>query len=1168
MFRFLIAVTASMALFCFQAASQTATGILQGVVTDASGGAVADAKVTVENQRTNVSLALTTNAEGRFVQPFLVPSEYRLTVEKPGFQKYVTTDLRVGVQQTVALEIPLKVGEVTSTVEVAAGLVQLSTETSSVSTVVDMKKVLDMPLNGRNPFSLATLAPGVIPGGGSTPWMSGGRNASSDITVDGTSIILPENNTGILQLGYQPIVDSIEEFTIITNSLAAEYGRTGGGVINVSTRSGTNGVHFTLFEFLRNNKIEANSWSNRRNNTSLPPLQRNEFGGTVGGPVWIPGVYNGKNKTFFFFSEQSVRARSGTSSFATVPIDAWRNGDFSDLKNGSGQAVTIYDPLQVGADGNRAPFPDNKVPSIRVNPVAKSLLQYWPTANSAPTNAFTYQNNFFVNGKSPSRNDKFDSRLDHNVSEKLRTWARGSFEYGRSAPLNGFNNVGTSIGDGPQTNYHYNVAFNAVYTVTPNTIANFNYGVGRRNYTRFPFSQGFDMKSIGMPASVFNTAALLGLEFPRFDLGGNTNISSLGQATFTSLKDRDLVHALRGDLTKILNNHTIKFGAEYRKLFLNFTQLGQPDGQYSFGSQWTQRAAGTTATSTTQGNGFASFLVGVPNSGTIQHTFDIASASSYIGFYVQDDWKLSRKLTINIGLRWDLDTPHTERYNRLSYWDIDAASPIAGKVPGFSNLKGAMKFATGDHRRQVPMDTNNWGPRIGFAFKVDSNTVFRGAYGMMYSPSVLQAAGTSGSSGTQGFQSSTPMTVSTDNTNILATLSNPFPSGYNLPLGAAESAVSGASTQLGLDIGESFFNDSVNPVVQEWNANLQRGLPGGWIVEAAYLGSKGNHLPDGEGNLQYDQLNPSILATPDRDRLLPNSANLVANPFLGAIANPASNLRLATVQYGQLLRPFPQYTSVSAFRKPSGNSIYHAFTLRVEKRFSHGLSMLVSLTAGKLIDDVSQQVNFLGAAAANAKQDFYNRKAERSISAQDVSQRLVISGNYDLPFGKKRHFLTSAPAAVDFVLGGWQVNGIATFQTGTPIQIGNGQNALNIFSSNQRASATGTDPYVGGPIADRLTKYFNQAAFVQSGNFVIGTLGRFLPNVRGVGLNNIDFSLFKNFRYREHFTAQFRGEAFNLVNHPYWNNPGTTVNDLANFGIITTKGGQRRIMQMGLKLIF
>ena len=1167
MYRFLF-LTAALVVCQFTATAQTATGVLQGVVTDASGAAVPEAKITIENQRTNVKLTTVTNAEGRYVQPFLPPSEYRLTVEKPGFQKNLTNEIKIDVQATVGLDVQLKVGDTSTTVEVAASAVQLSTETSSVSTVIDNKRILDMPLNGRNPFSLAQLSPGVIPGGGSTPWISGGRNASSDITVDGTSIILPENNTGILQLGYSPIVDSIEEFTIITNSLAAEYGRTGGGVINVSTRSGTNGLHFTLFEFLRNNKLEANSWNNRRNGVNLPPLQRNEFGGSVGGPVIIPKLYNGRNRTFFFFSEQSVRSRSGSSSNATVPLDAWRAGDFSDLRNGSGQPITLYDPYNVGPDGNRAAFAGNIIPLSRQNPIARNLLQYWPRANAVPTNAFTHQNNFFVSGKTPGRNDKFDSRLDHNFSERLRMWARGSYEFSQSSPLNGFGNAGTSIGDGPQTSRNYSVAFNAVYTINPRTIANFNFGVNRRNYFRSPFSFGFDMRTLGLPAYLYNQAATLGLEFPRFNVGGNTNISALGQATFTTLKDRGMGNALRGDVTRIMNNHTIKFGAEYRKLLLNFTQLGQPGGEFTFNSLWTQRAAGTNTTSTTQGNGFASLLLGVVGSGTIEHTFDIASASSYFGFYVQDDWKISRKLTLNLGLRWDLDTPHTERFNRLSSFDISAPSPIAGQVPGFSNLRGAMRFMSADNRRQVPMDLNNWGPRIGFAYKIDEKTVLRGAYAMMYSPSILQASGTSGSSGTEGFRGSTGMIVSTDNTNILADLSNPFPNGFNLPLGAAEGPFSGSRTNLGLGIGESFFNDYVNPVIQQWNATLQRELPGGWLVEAGYLGSKGQHLPDGEGTNQYNQLHPSILQTADRDRLIPNNANLVANPFAGVITNPASTLRLPTVQYGQLIRPYPQYTGIGAFRKPLGNSLFHSMTLRVEKRFSQGLNVLVSFTGGKLIDDVSQQVTFLGAAAGNAKQDFYNRAAERSISAQDVSRRLVISGTYDLPFGKNRMFLKTAPTAVDFILGGWQVNGILTFQTGTPIQISNGQNALNIFSANQRASSTGKDPEVSGPVSERLTRYFDQTTFTQSGNFQFGTLGRFLPNVRGIGQNNIDASLFKNFRFREKFNTQFRAEAFNLANHPYWNGPGTTITDLANFGIINQKGGQRRIMQLGLKLIF
>ena len=434
----------------------------------------------------------------------------------------------------------------------------------------------------------------------------------------------------------------------------------------------------------------------------------------------------------------------------------------------------------------------------------------------------------------------------------------------------------------------------------------------------------------------------------------------------------------------------------------------------------------------------------------------------------------------------------------------------------------------------------------------------------MYAPSVLQAAGTSGSSGTQGFQSSTPMIVSTDNTNILTTLGNPFPNGFNLPLGSIEGPTSGASTQLGLGIGESFFIDWRNPAIQQWNANLQRELPGDWVIEAAYLGSKGQHLPDGESSMEYNQLPASYFSL--GDRLLNNTATQVTNPFFGIITNPTSSLSRATVQSSQLLRPYPQYTGVGAFRKPQGNSLYHSFTLRVEKRFSRGLSSLVSFTAGKLIDDVSQQVTFLG--QAGLKQDFYNRRAERSVSAQDISKRLVISGNYDLPFGKNHKFLSSIPGAADWVVGGWQLNGIATFQTGLPLAIGNGGNFANVFSTGQRPNTSGANPKRDGGIDERINQYFDTTVFSQAGNFTFGNVSRFAPNLRGPGSNNIDFSLFKNFRYKERFRVQLRAEAFNIANHPIWNGPGTTVNDLANFGIITAKGGQRRQIQVALKLIF
>ncbi|MDX1983086.1 MAG: TonB-dependent receptor [Bryobacteraceae bacterium] len=1155
-------ISGLLAIVLYQsAAGQTATGTIQGRITDATGATIPEAAVLVENKNTGVRQNTVSNAAGNFIVPYLLPGEYRVTVEKTGFDKHATSDIRLSVQQTIDLEIVLKIGEINTTVEVSAASAQLATSTSAVSTVITHKAMLDLPLNGRNPFSLATLAPGVIPGGGSTPWISGGRNASSEITIDGTSVIVPENNVSILGAGYQPIVDSIEEFAVITNAVAAEFGRTGGGVITVATRSGTNAIHGSLFEYLRNSKIDANSWANNRNGVRKAAFQRNQFGGTIGGPIVLPKLYNGRNRSFFFFDAQSTRQRAAATATATMPLAEWKAGDFSNLRNGAGAAITIYDPLTVARNDAgafvRQAFPGNRVPRERFDPIAANMLQFWPAPNAVPTNQFTNANNYFASGKAPNNDDRFDSRIDHNFKENFRLWARGSFANGKNVPFNGFGNVASSSGSGPNHSNNYNVALNAVYTLSPTTILNTNYGLARQVSHRDPFSQGMDLRALGFPSEVVAAAAQQNFEFPRTDVGGNNGVSSLGQATFTTLRIQAGGHDSRADLTKVFSKHTVKMGAEYRKLLMNFTQHGQPSGQYSFNNGWTQRQVGS-ANSTTQGSGMASFLLGMLGGGSLSHTFAAATASSYWGLYLQDDWKVSPKLTLNIGLRWDVDVPRTERFNRLSYFDIDAPSPIAGKVAAFPNLVGAMRFVTPQNRRQTPTDLNNWGPRFGFAYQINPKTVFRGAYAILYSASVLQASGTSGSSGTQGFQSSTGINTSFDGgVTPAATFRNPFPTGFNLP----EGAEGGEATQLGLTIGDSFFADWVNPIIQQWNGNLQRDLGRGFVIEAGYLGSKGNHLIDGETNMTYNQLPASFFAL--GNQLL--GANQVDNPFFGVITNPTSPLSRPRVAFNQLLRPFPQYQGVNAFRKPQANSIYHSFTLSVTKRYSNGLNLQLSYTNGKLIDDASQTVTFLG--AAGQKQDFYNRRAERSISTQDVSQRLVISTNYELPIGRGRHFLNAAPRALDFVLGGWQVNGIITFQTNIPLQIANGGNFTNLGSPGQRPNNNGRSAKKTGPIADRLNSYFDQSVFSQAGNFTFGNTSRTSPDLRGPGTRAFDASLFKKFPIKEQVAAEFRVEAFNAFNHPIWNGPGTTVSAPGSFGVIVSKGGNRNL-QMVLRLQF
>jgi hypothetical protein len=1182
-----LVITIALLASCFYAIGQTATGVLQGRVVDSTGAAVPEAKVSIQNEETGTGSVVSTNSDGNFTQSFLLPGNYQVTVEKPGFQKYLTNHIRVDVAQTVGLEVSLKIGEITTTMEVTASGTQLATGSSTVSTVISSKPIMDLPLNGRNPMSLMNLTPGVqSQNGSSTPWISGGRNGTSEITVDGTSVILPENNVGVNTTAYTPIVDSVEEFTVITNSLAAEYGRTGGGTINMATRAGTNSLHGSAYDYLQNSSLNANSWSNNRNGARRNPYQNNWFGATVGGPLWLGKLYNGKNKTFFFFSEQSNRQRTTSAFTGTVPLDAWRNGDFSQLKNGSGQAVTIYDPLtavdngQNTGTGTRAAFPGNMIPQNRWDPVAAGMMKYWPEPNLTPLNVYTQQNNFYNTGKAPSNDDKFDSRIDHSFSEKLRTFARGSFEYLNQGVFNGFGdgNIGSSnvTNGGPNKQNGYNVTNNWIYTFNPTTILNVNLGYAHFNEWRTPVSQGTCPGQLGFPAYLDAEAKTNNCEFPNISVGGasgGASMSGLGQATYTTLFYKPTDYNVRVDLTKVHGNHQTKFGAEFRKLFMNFTQQGLPDGQFGFTTNWTQQVT-TAGTSSTQGFGAASFLLGTAGSGSISHTIDIAESSAYWGLYLQDDWKVSPKLTLNLGVRWEVDVPRTERYNRLSYFDINAPSPLGNSIavpagsqcPGCSNLKGVMNFVTPSNRHQVPTDINNIGPRIGFAYRLSNTTVFRGSYAIMYAGSVLQAAGTSGSSGTEGFTSTTNMSPSFDsNETVNAYFRNPFPQGFNLPLGQKTGPASGVLTDIGNGVGESFFSDNANPMIQQWSGTLQREIKGNILLESGYLGSRQHHLIDGE-NMQYNQV-------PDPYITLGTGLNAqVPNPFNGIIMSTTSTYyNHATTALSNLLKPYPQYTGINAYRKPAANANYNAFLAKVQKRYSNGLTFLLSLTLSKLLDDSSTTVNFWG--ATGSPQDYYNRHADKSLSSQDESRVMVISSNYELPVGRKGHFLNSAPKAVDFIVGGWQVNGIYTYNTGTPIALNNGGNSVLPGAGTIRVTNNGQSAKLSGGVGDRIAQYFNTSVFSQTPNYTWGTVGRFLPDVRNPSAHLFDASMFKNFRVREKTTVEFRAESFNFFNHPIWNGPNTTVNSTgaAGFGTITSKGAYgsgNRTVQLALRLKF
>ncbi len=1145
-----------LAVFASPAAAQQFTGTIQGIVQDSTSSVVPGADVSVIELATNDVRHVTTGRDGAYVVPQLKPGLYRVVVELAGFKTATVDQIKLDVQQIRAVDVRLDVGGTTETVVVLATAAPVATVSSTISQNIENKRIVDLPLNGRNPFSLATLSPGVIPAPGSSPFISGGRNATSEVTIDGISNVNAENNVSILDLNYTPSVDAVQEFSVQTNAVSAEFGRLGGGVINLVTKSGTNQFRGTLFEFLRDSALDANNFFSNRAGIPKGRFNRNQFGGNVGGPIT-------RGRTFFFINYEGLRQRTASVGTFTVPLPEWRRGDFSTLRNAAGQPIIIYDPLTTRPDPNnpgrfiRDPFPNNVIPSARISPIARSVMQYWPSPNTAPTNANTQANNYTVAGTTVTENNQIDSRVDHEFSASWRAFVRYSSLFkAPTRPFNAYGNVATPTNAGPTDNSARSLSVDNLYTVNPTLMLNVRYGLNQRYVSRTPFSTGFDITQLGFPAAVRQVAAIQALEFPRFDVNG---LSSLGQETYNDLVIDPTTHSFNANVTKILSSHTMKAGMDSRKFLLNFLQFGFPSGQYSFSERWTQ--ADPNQGSGTAGFGLASMLLGVPDTGALSHDPSPSSASAYWGFYAQDDWKVTANLTVNLGFRYDFDVPRTERSDRLSFFEFDARSPIAGVVPANpffepQALTGAIGFVTPDHRHQTPTDFKHFGPRAGFAYRLTDKTVVRSAYGIFYLASSMQAAGHTGSAGMVGYRTTSSMIVSLDGRTPIAFLDNPFPNGFNLPTGNSL----GPSTSLGLGIGEGVFIDYRSPYMQQWNVNLQRELPGRILFEAAYIGSKGTRLLAGESGVTLSQLPESYLS------LGTQLQDQVPNPFFGIITNPSSPLRFQTVARGRLLRPYPQYDSVNAFRVPYGHSIYHGATLKADKRFSNGVSFLTAYTWNRLIDDVSTTVNFLG--QSSARQNAYDLKAERAIGSQDIRHRLVTSFVYDLPFGSGQKFGRDARPAVNRMIGGWQFNGIVTFQSGLPLIITQGQNNVGLFNPTQRPTWNGNDANLTGSTDEKLRKWFDTSAFSITPAFTWGNTPRVMPNLRADGTKNFDLSFFKNNSFNGgRYNAQFRAEFFNAFNRVQFNPPATRV-DSSNFGVVSGQANSPRQVQLSVKLMF
>ena len=1131
--------------------AQTNTGSIGGTVTDASAAVISSARVTLTNVGTSSQRTAESNKLGVFGFPALPPGSYELVVEKDGFKRSVRTGIELNVQEALQFDISLAVGSVNESIEVKANALALETATSSLGQVVNNEKILDLPLNGRNTLALVGLTPGVTPMGGfgglpatgnaygqGNFSVGGSRGLSTEVILDGA----PVNASLFNAPAFVPSVDAVEEFRVQTNNFSAEFGRTAGGVVNLVMKSGTNQLHGNLYEFFRNRVLDTNNFFSNAAGRPKSVYIYNVFGGTFGGPVELPKIYKGRDRTFFFFGYEGLRQRNGINTLLTVPTTLQRQGDFSQTKNSAGQVIGVYDPLtttQTGASSwIRTQFPNNVVPASRINPIAAKTITYYPAPNLAgdPT---TGVNNFFGSAGATNLSNQYNARVDQMFTQH-HVFGRYSLNRAERGAANLFGNdfggVNPTGGNVPILIKNQQFVLRDTYTAGPSLIIDLSYGVIRQFVGKEPLSFGKNLTDLGF-SSAFNSL-LPERYYPNF---GISNYYGLTGSNGDLIRRGDYTHSFSAAATKITGRHTLKIGGDYRLMRANDYQPSAALG-FNFGTQWTQQDPRKVAANS--GYGLASFLVGDVDSGTHNIGPALALQSHYVATYVQDDIKLSSKLTVNLGLRYDIETPRTERYNRITSYDFTAPSPLAAAT-GISSLRGGLVFpgVNGRDRQQMALDKNNFAPRLGFAWSGVSKTVIRGGYGVFVQP--ITGYGIGAALGSSGFSTSTSMVTSRDsNLTPADTLSSPFPSGLNMPPGSSQ----GLATLAGQSLTTVDYNN-VAGYTQQWNFDVQRNLPWQLLIDLAYVGSHSLKTPE---FWEMNQLNPTFYSM---GSALQNQVN---NPFTKVVDR--GPLASATVGQSQLLLPYPQFQSVSVLEF-AGNTNYNSAQFKLERRASNGLSFLFAYTFSKSIGDTNQLANFLGDTLTST-QNNYNRRAERGILPFDVAHRLMVNFTYALPFGRQHAIGAHWNKVVDAVAGGWQINGLVNMQSGLPL-------AMTLNSANPyggtRPNSTGTSARLDDGQRS-IGRWFDTTQFSQPAAYSLGNVARTLADVRGYNTRNADLSVFKHFSITERLKMQFRAEAFNALNRTRFANPNTAFGN-PNFGRITSAGDPRQI-QLALKMNF
>ena len=1149
---------------------QQSRGTILGRVVDPSGGVVARAKVQATNVARKTVASSVTNEAGSYEMPFLWPGTYQVTVEAAGFNKSVREGIQVQMDDRLSLNFTLKVGDVAQAVVVTGDTSLLDATTASLGTLVEGASVANLPVKGGNPLYLMRLTAGVTApsrGNGQNPFdaqagtttlnVNGVRGGSNEVLLDGATNLSQQGNT------YSPPADLVQEYKIHTADYDASLGHAAGAITDMTMKSGTNALHGTAYFF--DSRIVANLWFSdnflynpatgpitpQKRQQANPGRVNQRIGFTLLGPVFIPGLYDGRNRTFFTFgSEPRVYEKDPSAYTGTVPTVAERQGDFSALLK-LGSQYQIYDPATILPTGSgtfsRQPFPGNIIPANRISAIAQNLLNYWSLPNQPGLADGT--NNYYAVPASDRHWHSNLIRIDRNFTDKNRFFVRFN-EFAWDLTQN-YNLPTIAFGDNTGFKGRGGI-IDDVYVFNPQLLLDVRYGMNYEATRFFNNSAGFDLSSLGFPQSLISEIGTkdnpAGMAFPKITADSYTGMNP----NTPYLKDT-YYQTLAGTVTKLAGNHSIRMGAEFRVDRENGINYGDVSPSLTFGTTWTQGPLNTSGAAPL-GQGLASMLLGLPTAGQVDINPYRTTQSTFTALFVQDDWRITPRLTLNVGLRYEYEGPITDRYNEsVRGFDFTTPSPIAQQaqanyalapipqvpVSAFKAIGGLTFGGVNSQPRGLwdPSKTN-FAPRVGLAYQLRPRTVLRAGYGIFY-----DSQGVDRQSVNQiGFSQSTSLVSSLNNgQSFVGTLSNPFPNGLQLPTGAA----AGLQTYLGRSV--SFFNpDMPNPSMQRWSFSVQQELPKQFVLEVAYVGNRSTHLAV---TRQLDAIPRQYLSTsPVRDQATINLLGTqVANPFYGIPQFAGTSLGNATVALSSLLVPYPQFTGVSE-SMPTGFSYYHSLQLTGGKRFSNGLSIHPVFTWSKWMEATS----YLNAT---------DPTPVKAISSNDYPYRFTVNGVYELPIGKGKPLLGNARGVLNLLVGGWQLESNYEKQSGVPLGFGNA-----IFTGNLNDI-----PLPNGQRS--ISEWFNvNAGFnrisTQQLASNIQTLSPRFSSIRAPGFNYFDSAITRNFPVREGVKAQFRFDAYNALNHVQFSAPNTSPTSSA-FGTITSEfsDGQRQLY-FGLKVLF